>query len=156
MQIQEIAERWGPTHLMTQRKYKKDYHFASQNTTIANTAKYRRIDKCRSTYNKDHRKLEDAKYLYRTQRTKRDSVYGMIHKSTITTLGMKMYHALARAGYNTVAEIKSLLAKLRFKYPEFAARSTEKMLSAVKPNPQDGEQKQKIFNSLAENLSANR
>ena len=139
MQLQEIAERWGPTFLYTQRKYKKDYSYASQPTILANTSKYRNITKSRSQLCRDERKLEDKRYLLRIQRTKRDPVRGLIHNSTIVILGMKMYHALARMGINVKKEMDQLLAKLRIKYPEFAAKSTKKKLEASKRNIQHEE-----------------
>lgn len=135
MQINELARRWGPTYLFTQRKYKKDYSWSGQKTTLKNTAKYGGVDKSRPTLNRDSRRLEDNNYMHRIQRTKRDPVKGLLHKSTIVILGMKMYHALARMGINVTKEINHLLAKLKFKYPEFAAKSTKKMLEAAKRNP---------------------
>jgi DNA-binding transcriptional ArsR family regulator len=134
MQIQELARRWGPTYLFTQRAHNKDYSFAGQETILENTAKYGGIDKSRPTLNRDLRELEDAGYLHREQRTKHHKIYGMMHNSTMCFLGMKMYHALARMGINVTKEINHLIAKLRFKYPEFAVKSTKKMLEASKRN----------------------
>ena len=139
MTTEERARRWGPTYLAIQRSKGKDYSFANQKTILKNTEKYGGIDKSRPTLNRDLRDLEDKKYLHREQRTKRHPIYGIMHDSTMCFLGMKMLHALARMGINVIKEINHLLAKLRFKYPEFAARATKKMLEASKRNPRHDE-----------------
>jgi len=148
MQIQEIAERWGPSILAVQRAHNKDYSFASQETIMKNTAKYRGINKSRPTLCRDERKLEDEKYIKRIQRIKRDPNLGMVFKSTIIMLGMKMYHALARMGINVSKEIKNLLAKLRFKYPEFEAKVNKKKLGSAKKNPRHEESMRGIEEKL--------
>ena len=154
MKAEELARRWGPGYLFTQRKYKKDYSFSSQETIILNSAKYGHIDKSRPTLCRDLRRLEDKGYLHRKQRTKNDPIYGLQHKSTMCFLGMKMYHALARMGINVTQEIKHLLAKLRFKFTEFAIKSTKKELDSAKQTANRQENVRKILTQLGENLAA--
>ncbi len=134
MQIQEIAEKILPLYLHIQRTYQKDYSWAAQEKLLYNLARYRGIVKSRATLNRYLRRLEDAKHIKRIQRTRRDPIHGLQHKSTICIILLAGYHALRRSGIAVWKEIKRCVEKLRFKYPEFAARSTKKMLEAAKRN----------------------
>jgi DNA-binding Lrp family transcriptional regulator len=137
-------------------KHGKDYSFPSQETILLNMSKYYGAKKSRATLNRRLRKMEDAGLIKRTRRIRRTKEHGLEFKSTMYMILMSGFKMLANAGHQVWHKIKHLINKFNNKFTEFAARSTKKMLSAVKPNPKDGEHIQKIFNSLAENLSANR
>lgn len=149
----EVAERILPVYLAIQRAHGKDYSFASQITLLEKLYKYRGIGKSRATLNRWLRRLQDEGYLNRIRRIKKDPVHGMIFKSTICQIKMKGYHVLRRLGISVWKEMKDLLAKLKNKFPGFAARATKKMLDGVEPNIKHGGNINKILNSLAEKLS---
>lgn len=156
MTTMQIAAILVPVHLKIQQKYGKDYSWPSQEKVLELIERYYGFKICRATLCRWYKRLRDEKVMTSIRRTKRHPIHGLQFKSTINIILLKGYHMVRNLGIPVWKEIKRCLEKLRFKYPEFAAKSTKKMLSVVKPNPQNGENIQKIFNSLAENLSANR
>jgi len=148
----EIAERILPVYLAVQRKHGKDYSFASQLTILQLLLRFRGYKKCRATLNRYLRRLEDAGYIKRIRRIKRDKIKGMMFNSSIMIICLKGYHVLRRLGLNVWKEINNLLNKLRNKYPEFAARSKKKEKLAEKINPKAPDLVRKILNGLGKNV----
>lgn len=145
----EIAERILPVYLKIQRAHKKDYSYAAQLTILQRLLRFRGIKKSRATLNRWLRRLEDEKYIKRIKRIKHDPQHGMIFNSTICIILMKGYHQIRRLGINTWPEIKSLLTKLKNKYPEMRAKETKRMLDAAKRNPKHPKNVLKTLTSLA-------
>jgi hypothetical protein len=156
MTTQQIASIIIPVHKMLQEHYGKDYSFPSQKKVLELIKKMFGFTISRATLCRWYKRLKDDGHMLYIRRTKSHPVHGLEHKSTIRIILIRGYNSIRRIGVPVGHWIKHTIEKYKSKYPEFAAKSTKKMLSAVKPNPQNGEHIQKIFNSLAENLSANR
>lgn len=154
MKTAEIAEKILPVYYFVQKKYGKDYSFAAQLTILYLLLKHRGYTKSIPTLNRYLRRLEDEGYIKRIRRTRRHPVHGLEFKSTICIILLKGYHQLRRLGLPVWGAIKHLIAKLKDKYPEFAVKSTKKMLSEDKHNPHHQENIRKILNQLGGNLKA--
>lgn len=156
MKMHRIALKVLAIHKKLQEHYGKDYSFPSQKKVLELLKMWHGEIVSRATLCRCYKYLKNTRHMLYIQRTKRHPVHGLQHNSTLRIILITGYKALQRVGVQVGKWIRHCVEKYKSKYPEFADRSNKKMLSAVKPNLQDGEQKQKIFNSLAENLSANR
>ena len=156
MKTHRIALNVLAIHKKLQEHYKKDYSFPSQKKVLELLKRWHGEIVSRATLCRCYKYLKDTRQMLSIQRTKRHPVHGLQHNSTLRIILITGYKALQRVGVQVGKWIQHGVEKYKHKYPEFAARSTKKMLAAVKANPQNGEQAQKIFNSLAENLSVNR
>jgi hypothetical protein len=139
MTTMQIAAILVPIHLKIQQKYGKDYSFPSQEKVLEFIERYYGFKICRATLCRWYKRLRDEKVMTSIRRTKRNPIHGLQFKSTINIILLKGYHMVRSLGIPVWKEIKRCLEKLRFKYPEFAAKSTKKMLEAEKGNPQHNE-----------------
>lgn len=98
-------------------KNKKDYCFPSQKKLLELLDFRQGIKQSRATLNRWLRVIEDAGYIVRRRRIKRDAFYGTVFKSTLYFMTLKGIHLLRRMGVPCRALFDKILNKLKGHFP---------------------------------------
>lgn len=98
-------------------KNKKDYCFPSQKKLLALLDLRQNIKQSRATLNRWLRVTEDAGYIIRRRRIKRDPIKGMMFKSTLYFMTLKGLHLLKRMGVPCRALFDKVLNKVNGFFP---------------------------------------
>ncbi len=98
-------------------KNKKDYCFPSQKKILELLDIRQNIKQSRATLNRWLRVIEDAGYIVRRRRIKKDPIKGMMFKSTLYFMTLKGIHLLRRMGVPCRALFDKILNKLKGYFP---------------------------------------
>lgn len=92
-------------------KYRKLYCYPSQKKLLELLARYQGEKKSIATLNRWLRAIEDAGFIKRRRRIRRDRKLGMVFKSTLYIITEKGYHLLAKGGLAVWGILKALANK---------------------------------------------
>ena len=107
-------------------KNKKDYCFPSQKKILELLDIRQNIKQSRATLNRWLRVIEDAGYIVRRRRIKRDPIKGMMFKSTLYFMTLKGLHLLKRMGVPCRDLFNKVLNKISGYFPSMKKASREK------------------------------
>lgn len=96
-------------------KYNKLYCFPSQKKLLDLLWNYQGEKKSIATLNRWLRVMEDARYIRRTRRIRKDPRLGMVFKSTLYVITVKGYQLLARGGLAISGIIARITGSLKKK-----------------------------------------
>lgn len=120
-------------------KNKKDYCFPSQKKILELLDIRQNIKQSRATLNRWLRVIEDAGYIVRRRRIKRDPVHGMMFKSSLYFMTLKGLHLLKRMGVPCRTLFDKVLNKIKGHFPSI------KKTSKIKQDPPGGAEKLKAI-----------
>lgn len=108
------------------QKYRKGYSYPSQRKIIELLKKRYGIKISIATINRWLLKTEQAGYIKRTRRIRRDKHLGMVFKSTLYEITWVGYKFLVNSGMAAWNEIKSLGARVKEKVKRKSKKKTSK------------------------------
>lgn len=107
-------------------KNKKDYCFPSQKKILELLDLRQNIKQSRATLNRWLRVIEDAGYIVRRRRIKRDPDHGMMFKSTLYFMTLKGLHLLKRMGVPCRTLFDKVLNKIKGHFPSMKKAARKK------------------------------
>lgn len=145
MQTAEIAEKLVPMYLGIEKKYFKDYSYASQKTQLRLLESRHGYKKSRATLGRWEKRLEEEGYIIRIQRIKKHPKYGMVFKSTVIYLSVKALHYARRLGHSVKEKIYRAIIRMKKRAPGFPS-------PAPKTVTPDSNSQHKTIGGLFQNL----